>query len=533
MSSLVKAITEFQGEHEGDLPFRHGDLISILEEVDNNWWKGKIGENVGIFPVSFTREISSQFIATDDFLSDVDGDLPFTRGDIITVIEQIDENWYRGSINGSDGMFPSSFVTENVHQSLPSSATDQTEDDLSQNDSPSNIAPSTSAIAHDDSADNDKDHPSSNNSDVSNTQTAVQSATDTPNLKTKKPPISPKPKIDPALLLSKRVRVNQPNVGDVKIKKQHAPPVPIHHQHASSTSALKDVVTVQSDDVTGTRGENITKPKRQAPPIPSARSVSSGLIGLASTQRERNYSALPPPPPLKPKPNVNSAALNNLGSKMLNASKESIKEEDISNQQKSKLDLDSNQQNVNSITNAQDNDNSTTTNSSVPIEASNIQSESHNNNDKKDQEVHENISQPSAARNDRSDDLRSGPDSLSSLWKNWESGKIGAPKKKIPMNQDNRSRAHTVASANVTSNDGMDINLSNLLSNTSSSTSFTKKPFVRSSQAAFLGNRNSSITNRQLETIEDCDSYSPEGTIFMQFFLIYINSIADVECTVR
>lgn len=513
MSSLVKAITEFQGEHEGDLPFKHGDLILILEEVDSNWWKGKLGQNVGIFPVSFTREISSQFIATDDFVSDLDGDLPFTRGDIVTVIEQIDENWYRGTIDGSNGMFPSSFVTENVQQSLPSSDIDHTkctEGDLGDDDNSANITPSTSVIPHDDGnhADSD-DHSGSNNSNVSSTQTITQTVTDSPNLKKKKPPISPKPKLDPKLLQSKRVRVNQSNVGDVKIKKQHAPPVPTLHQHASSTSALKDNLTIQSQPMTGTREETTSKPKRQAPPIPSSRSISSGTIGLASTQRE-GIKSIVPPPLLKPKPNIGAARLNRLGSTTL---KESINEEDTSNQQN--LDMDLDQRNVN-MTNLQDSDNSTTANSAVsmPTLPQNIQSSPDDINDKKDQEADEEISQPSATTNESSNDPSKGADSLSSLWKNWESGKIGKKKEKIPMNQDSRFRAHTVASANVASIDGMDIKqLSNRLSNAPSSTSIAKNSFVRSSQSAFRGHRNSGMTTKQpLETIEDSDSNFPQGT---------------------
>ena len=48
----VVAIANFSGE-DGELSFKKGDTIKVLEKVDENWSKGKIGTTVGIFPVNF------------------------------------------------------------------------------------------------------------------------------------------------------------------------------------------------------------------------------------------------------------------------------------------------------------------------------------------------------------------------------------------------------------------------------------------------------------------------------------------------
>lgn len=48
----VVAIANFNGE-AGELSFKKGDTIKVLEKVDDNWSKGKIGTMVGIFPVNF------------------------------------------------------------------------------------------------------------------------------------------------------------------------------------------------------------------------------------------------------------------------------------------------------------------------------------------------------------------------------------------------------------------------------------------------------------------------------------------------
>ena len=49
-------------------------------------------------------------IATHDFPGQQDGDLPFRKGDRITILEQIDSDWLRGESNGMQGIFPATFV---------------------------------------------------------------------------------------------------------------------------------------------------------------------------------------------------------------------------------------------------------------------------------------------------------------------------------------------------------------------------------------------------------------------------------------
>ncbi|KAI9320445.1 hypothetical protein BX666DRAFT_1851746 [Dichotomocladium elegans] len=58
-----KALYDFDGDSLEELSFRAGDVITVVEEVDEGWWLGEV-ENVGpkrrgIFPVNYTEEIIS------------------------------------------------------------------------------------------------------------------------------------------------------------------------------------------------------------------------------------------------------------------------------------------------------------------------------------------------------------------------------------------------------------------------------------------------------------------------------------------
>ncbi|KAJ3157812.1 ESCRT-0 subunit protein hse1 [Geranomyces variabilis] len=61
-------------------------------------------------PVAARPTSRKTVIAIEDHIPSEDGDLAFSKGDIVTVIDEVDENWYRGSFRGQSGIFPKTFV---------------------------------------------------------------------------------------------------------------------------------------------------------------------------------------------------------------------------------------------------------------------------------------------------------------------------------------------------------------------------------------------------------------------------------------
>jgi len=48
----VEALFDFPADHPGDLGFKKGDVIRIVEKIDSQWWLGSIGLRTGILPVN-------------------------------------------------------------------------------------------------------------------------------------------------------------------------------------------------------------------------------------------------------------------------------------------------------------------------------------------------------------------------------------------------------------------------------------------------------------------------------------------------
>ncbi|KAF9579571.1 ESCRT-0 subunit protein hse1, partial [Lunasporangiospora selenospora] len=55
----AQAKFDFAGEDEGDLSFKKGDIINVIELVNNDWWKGSLRRDIGIFPALYVQEIKA------------------------------------------------------------------------------------------------------------------------------------------------------------------------------------------------------------------------------------------------------------------------------------------------------------------------------------------------------------------------------------------------------------------------------------------------------------------------------------------
>ncbi|RMD43412.1 hypothetical protein DV735_g1744, partial [Chaetothyriales sp. CBS 134920] len=55
--SRVRALFDFEPSEPGELQFRKGDVIAVLESVYKDWWKGSLRGQTGIFPLNYVEKL--------------------------------------------------------------------------------------------------------------------------------------------------------------------------------------------------------------------------------------------------------------------------------------------------------------------------------------------------------------------------------------------------------------------------------------------------------------------------------------------
>lgn len=122
----VQAVYDFHPEGPGELGLRAGDVVTMVEQVDSEWYRGTCRGSTGFFPVSHVNVMSNtpkpppkpasatvsgpRCVARFDFEGEQSDELSFSEGDLIQLKEYIGEEWARGKIGPSTGIFPLNFV---------------------------------------------------------------------------------------------------------------------------------------------------------------------------------------------------------------------------------------------------------------------------------------------------------------------------------------------------------------------------------------------------------------------------------------
>lgn len=161
-----KVVYSYKQNNNDELNLGVGDVIEVLEEVEEGWWRGRLNSNTGVFPSNFVVLLEStspqsahrqsrDMVATNNannlkasavaaaaattglLASEKDApmlppkpvrelckvlypyepangdELELIEGDIITIIskELPDKGWWKGELHGKAGVFPDNFVT--------------------------------------------------------------------------------------------------------------------------------------------------------------------------------------------------------------------------------------------------------------------------------------------------------------------------------------------------------------------------------------------------------------------------------------
>lgn len=55
-----RALFDFVAQEDGELAFSRGDLIKVTDTSDQHWWNGKINDREGMFPANYIQLITTR-----------------------------------------------------------------------------------------------------------------------------------------------------------------------------------------------------------------------------------------------------------------------------------------------------------------------------------------------------------------------------------------------------------------------------------------------------------------------------------------
>ncbi|SCU89642.1 LANO_0D05820g1_1 [Lachancea nothofagi CBS 11611] len=62
----VRALHDLSGRDSEELSFRKGDVITVIEQVYRDWWRGSLRGNVGIFPLNYVTPVAEKTVQEMD-----------------------------------------------------------------------------------------------------------------------------------------------------------------------------------------------------------------------------------------------------------------------------------------------------------------------------------------------------------------------------------------------------------------------------------------------------------------------------------
>ena len=80
-----RAIARFSyhPELEDELELAVGDEVLVLEVIEEGWWKGRIGQKEGVFPINFVEEITEDVPEPSSSSSHNDKPAPAPQSEVV------------------------------------------------------------------------------------------------------------------------------------------------------------------------------------------------------------------------------------------------------------------------------------------------------------------------------------------------------------------------------------------------------------------------------------------------------------------
>ncbi|XP_063238105.1 SH3 domain-containing kinase-binding protein 1-like [Bacillus rossius redtenbacheri] len=136
---MVEAVVEFDyvAQEPDELSLRKGDIITNIRTQPGGWWEGSLKGKRGMFPDNFVKvttegkpagqegpskkSLSRRCKVLFSYQPVNDDELLLKVNEIIDIVGEVEEGWWRGKIRNTVGVFPSNFVMELPDETADSS----------------------------------------------------------------------------------------------------------------------------------------------------------------------------------------------------------------------------------------------------------------------------------------------------------------------------------------------------------------------------------------------------------------------------
>ncbi|XP_071167390.1 SH3 and PX domain-containing protein 2B-like isoform X2 [Mytilus edulis] len=117
-SSQYKTLCDYIGESEGEVGFTSGENVEVLEQTDE-WWFIKVHGEEGWAPASYIEHCETtkfdevfhqQYRAVVEFFTEAEGEIDLNYGDILDVLEETDTGWWLVRNGRMEGWAPSEYM---------------------------------------------------------------------------------------------------------------------------------------------------------------------------------------------------------------------------------------------------------------------------------------------------------------------------------------------------------------------------------------------------------------------------------------
>ncbi|XP_067389869.1 SH3 domain-containing protein 21 [Emydura macquarii macquarii] len=132
-------LADFAGQRGDELRLRAGDIVQKVEPgPEEGWLQGELAGKAGLFPRQFVQEIPASLLADGgrrcprsirnakkprvpgqrwcranfSYTPEKEDELQLQAGELVQILEEIEDGWWLGRKNGRVGAFPSNFVQE-------------------------------------------------------------------------------------------------------------------------------------------------------------------------------------------------------------------------------------------------------------------------------------------------------------------------------------------------------------------------------------------------------------------------------------